>query len=251
MEEEFKKTGKPYLFRYRADNDYTLDEIENSYIYFSERESLNDPFDSSPDLINFTSDKIDPDAYLQLFRKYFTSEKDKMYFDKNYSIEELIKLTKEYIPKYLNEFGISCFSMFPYINMTLWANYANNHKGICLQFNYENDIEFFQGWRVVKYFEELKQIEYNPTENESQLMDVFYIKDKNWSYEKEVRLVKMKKGKVNFKKKSLRNIICGYKTDIEYIDKIINICKKEHPSIGVYQMDKPTKQNNVSLSKMY
>lgn len=250
MKEEVQKAGKPYLFRYRADNDFTLDEIENSYIFFSDNESLNDPFDSSADLINFVSDKIDPEEYFHLFRKHITSEKDKQYFDKNYSTKELIRLTYEYIPKYLNEFGISCFSMIPYINMAMWANYANNHKGICLQFKHDNDIEFFQGWRVVEYHEELNEIEYNPTENEFKLMDVFYIKDKNWSYEKEVRLVKMKKGKVNFNHNSLRNIICGYKTDKVYIDKIINICQKKHPNIGVYQMNKPKKQNNVSLTRI-
>ena len=43
MIEEIKRAGKPFVFRYRADNDYTLDEIERSYVYFQKRELLNDP----------------------------------------------------------------------------------------------------------------------------------------------------------------------------------------------------------------
>ena len=51
MIDEIKKAGKPYVFRYRPNNEFTLEEINDSYIYFQKRELLNDPFDSAPDLI--------------------------------------------------------------------------------------------------------------------------------------------------------------------------------------------------------
>jgi len=41
MLKEIEKAGKPYLFRYSPNNDFTLDEIENSYVYFQKRELLN------------------------------------------------------------------------------------------------------------------------------------------------------------------------------------------------------------------
>lgn len=32
--EDITKSGAPFLFRYRPDNDYTLDEIDKAYIIF-------------------------------------------------------------------------------------------------------------------------------------------------------------------------------------------------------------------------
>ena len=42
-------------------HEFTLEEINDSYIYFQKRELLNDPFDSAPDLIDLkiiNKDKI-------------------------------------------------------------------------------------------------------------------------------------------------------------------------------------------------
>jgi len=248
--QEVKKVGHPYLFRYRPDNDNTLDEIENSYIYFSDRNSLNDPFDSSPDLINFISDKTNPNDYFEFYKNRLPSEIDANYLANNYTPEELIKLTIDNIPKYLNAFGIACFSMMPYINMTLWANYANNHHGVCIQYQSDYDKTFFENLQIVKYFEKLERIDFNPIEDEFRIQDVFYMKDQNWNYEKELRLVKFKKGKNAIKQDAIRNIVCGYKANDEYIQKLIDISKIKQTHIGIYKMEKPKKQYGVSLTKM-
>ena len=249
MKKEVEKVGSPYLFRYRMDNDFTLDEIKNNYIYFSDRNSLNDPFDSSPDLIRFKEDRSNSKKYLDLFKDQLPSHIPSNLLDK-YSENELIELTKSSIPKYLNSFGIACFSMIPYVNMTLWAHYANNHRGICIQYLTENDEIFFKNLQVVKYFEKLNQIDFNPLENESNILDVFYMKDANWQYEKELRLVRFEKGKINLKSNSIRNIICGYKASEKFIESLKSIVKDYHPHIGIFQMDKPIKQNKISLTKI-
>lgn len=250
MKQEVERAGPPYLFRYRPDNDNTLDEIRNSYIYFSDRNSLNDPFDSSPDLINFVTDKINPQDYNDLFKKSLPGDIDNDFLEKNYTPEELIKLTRENIPKYLNAFGIACFSMLPYINMTLWANYANHHRGICIQYNSDYDKNFFENWKPIKYYKKLEKFDFNPLENESKIKDVFYMKDQNWNYENELRVVKPTKGKIEIKKDAIRNIICGYKADDLYIQKLIEASKVNHAHIGIYKMDIPVKQFDVSLEKM-
>jgi len=250
MKQEVEKAGMPYLFRYRKDNDFTLDEIENSYIFFSDREALNDPFDSSPDLINFIADRINPIEYFEFYKKRLPSDIDENFLEKNYSPEELIELTLQNIPNYLNAHGIACFSMMPYINMTLWANYANNHQGICIQYQSDYDKEFFKNFKVVKYYEKLEKIDFNPIEDEFKILDVFYVKDKSWNYEKELRLVKFEKGKVKLKSDAIRNIVCGYKTKDDYIQKLIKISSIHQPHIGIYKMDKPRKQFGVSLTRI-
>jgi len=250
MNNEIEKAGKPYLFRYRSDNENTLDEIENSYVYFANRESLNDPLDSSPDLIKFIKEKSTLESYYEFIKVQNQSNEYKQYLERNYSPDKLGALISETIPKYINSRGIACFSTIPYINMPIWTNYANNHKGICLQFNLEYDETFFNGMCLVKYLKELNHIEFTPSIDEHKINDIFFRKDINWSYEKELRLLKDKIGKINFNRKSLRNIVCGYRSDDEYIEKIITICNKNYKDIGIYKMEKPEKQNNASLIRI-
>lgn len=69
-------------------------------------------------------------------------------------------------------------------------------------------------------------------------------------YEQELRLVKEEKGAIGFNRNSLRNIICGYNSDDDYISKIVKICDRKYINTDVYKMQKPKKLNNLSLIKM-
>lgn len=43
--------GVPHVFRFRPPNDYALNEIEENYIWFSDRNSLNDEMDANPEFV--------------------------------------------------------------------------------------------------------------------------------------------------------------------------------------------------------
>tara|TARA_R110002050_G_scaffold271734_1_gene415318 strand:- start:458 stop:1201 length:744 start_codon:yes stop_codon:yes gene_type:complete len=243
MLKEIEKAGKPYVFRYRPDNDFTLDEIENSYIYFQKRELLNDPFDSTPDLIELKN--ID---FKKLF-KYFeiiSGKKTREYLEKKLSSKELEKTARGSIPKFINKYGIACFSMIPGVNMPLLANYANNHKGLYLQYNIDFDLDFFKSLRIMNYQKELKKIPIELLANEKDIFEIFYLKEKNWAYEQELRLIKENFGKYNINKNALRNIVCGYNCSENYIEKVLKANKlNEH--VSVWKMEKPSKQNRLKL----
>lgn len=158
MFEEIKKAGKPYVFRYRPDNEFTLDEIKESYIYFQKRELLNDPFDSTPDLVDLKN--IDIEKLYKVFEKLVGKEK-RAFIEKKISDRQLEETVRESIPRFINKHGIACFSMLPGINMPLLANYANNHKGLYLQYNIELDPDFFKGIKLMNYLKELKKFQLN------------------------------------------------------------------------------------------
>jgi len=248
--DDISKSGAPFLFRYRPNNENTLDEIDKGYVYFSDRNSLNDPFDSDPSRINFNINKADIQKYYDITINQCQSEEQKRFIMKHYTPEKIIEISKQIIPKFIERHGIACFSMFPAINMALLANYTNNHQGICLQFNHSMDKKFFEGLRYVQYVEELNEIKINPLLEQNKIYDVFYIKHKNWEYERELRLIKEQKGAIHFKRDSLRNIICGYNSDDHYIKKIVQICEKKYATTDVYKMDKPKKLNTISLNKI-
>jgi len=244
MLEEVKKTGRPYLFRYRPDNDFTLDEIKSSYVFFQKRELLNDPFDSTPDLIDLK--KVDINKLLKTF-EIIVGKEYREYIERKLSTQQLEKTVRESIPKFINKHGIACFSMLPGINMPLLTNYANNHKGLYFQYNIELDINFFSGIKPMNYQKEFKKISIELLENEQDIFNIFYLKHKNWSYESELRLVKENHGKQKINRNALRNIICGYNCSDKYIYRIIEANKlNEHVSIWI--MEKPSKLNKLTLN---
>ena len=241
--QEIKKAGKPYVFRYRLDNDFTLDEIKNSYIYFQKRELLNDPFDSTPDLIELKN--IDIKKLFNAFEIIVGKEKKK-YIEKLLSPKQLEETVRELIPKFINKHGIACFSVLPGINMPLLTNYANNHKGLYLQYNIDLDSDFFRGLRLMNYQKELKKIPIELLENEEDIFEIFYLKQENWAYEKELRLVKKDFGKYNINRNALRNIVCGYNCSEGFISKVLE-SNKLNKHVSVWLMEKPSKHNRLKL----
>ncbi len=243
MLKEIEKSGKPYLFRYRPDNDFTLDEIENSYIYFQKRELLNDPFDSTPNLIQLKN--IDIKKLFKAF-EIIAGKKQIEYIKERLSPKQLEETIRESIPNFINKHGIACFSMLPGINMPLLANYANNHKGLYFQYNMDLDSDFFKGLRFMNYQKELKKIPIELLENEEDIFEIFYLKQENWAYEKELRLIKENFGKHNLNRDALRNIICGYDCSENYIEKVLKANKlNEH--VSVWKMEKPSEHNRLKL----
>ncbi|WP_430412710.1 hypothetical protein [Kordia sp.] len=244
MLKEIEKAGKPYIFRYRSDNDFTLDEIENSYIYFQKRELLNDPFDSTPDLIELKKNDLK-----KLFKAFevLVGKKQVKYIEKKLSPKQLEETIVESIPNFINKHGIACFSLLPGVNMPLLANYANNHKGLYLQYNIDLDSTFFRGLRLMSYQKELKKIPIELLENEEDIFEIFYLKLEDWAYEKELRLIKENFGKYHINRNALRNIICGYNCSEKYIEKVLRANRlNEH--VSVWQMEKPSEHNRLKLN---
>lgn len=249
MNDEINLAGRPYVFRFRQNTERTIEEIADNYIYFPDRESLNDPFDSSPELVYLTNN---PEATKKLYQLVFEGITDKAVkkdFKSKYDLDKLQEFAQGKIKDFILEFGVACFSMY-YMNLPLWANYANNHQGVCLQFDSDIDKDFFSVLGPVIYEEELTKLEFSPILEKADMGKIFYRKSMSWSYEKEVRLVKEFKGKANYNKRALRNVILGYNSDNEFRDKIIEAVNQNYEGVGIYKMDRPTKINKYTLTKL-
>lgn len=226
MKQELSRFGSPYAFRYRSDNDYTLDEIEKNYIYFANRDQLNDPFDSSPYYIELTESQEELELLQLELLKTTTDPLVKDYIMRTNGIEEIKNVAREKIDQYINSFGIACFSMYQ-VNYNLWANYANNYKGVCLQFETTCDPKFFHNLLPVFYVSELKKLEFKPITQENGLIDLLYHKLDQWKAEKELRLIKSDSGKQFYEPEALRNIIVGFNVDDDYVNQLIEAVKKK------------------------
>jgi Protein of unknown function (DUF2971) len=249
MNDELRESGRPYIFRFRPNSNRTIQEIAQNYIFFADRNSLNDPFDSNPELVKLTENSQEIEKFYNLVANKIAEKSVRANFQENYDLKSFQKYSQEKVPDLILEFGIACFSMH-IMNMPLWANYANNHSGVCLQFNIENDSEFFKVLNPIYYHENLNQLEFNPIIENNELLKIFFRKHQSWEYEKEIRVLKDLKGKYNYNKKALRNVILGYNAEPDYIKRVYYAVKDNYEDVGIYKLDKPTIVGKLSFREV-
>lgn len=244
------KMGRPYAFRFRPSNDNTLSELSEGYVWFSGRSSLNDPLDSNPEFVKISDDPEEQRLLYDTISESILDERTKRYFDENMDTTRLREFAQTIVKPFVNSFGIACFTMYP-MNEKLWKTYASNDTGVCLQFDISIDKEFFHNVHPIYYVQEIQPREYNPISEPNHIIDLFYKKTQDWSYEKELRLLKDRTGEIPFKKKALQSIILGSQANKEFVEKIINITKMNYPNINVYQIIGPVTINDLKCNLLY
>jgi len=244
------KMGRPNVFRFRPPNENTISELENGYIWFSDRNSLNDELDSNPEFVKLSKK---PDEQKLLYNTIADSILDvrtKKFFDENMNPKILQEFAQTKVEPFVNSFGIACFTMYP-MNEELWEIYAKNNSGLCMQFDISKDMDFFHNVLPIHYVPEIFEREYNPISEPNHIIDLFYKKTEKWSYEKELRLLKDRTGRVSFKKETLKSIIVGDKAEKDFIEQIIQIVKEHYPKINIFQTVAPVKITDFKCNLLY
>ncbi len=162
------------LFKYSKFSNYTLDMIDNEYIYFCPANKLDDQFECLcnwskyenihiqaiysavkevllklgilvPDIpLNelYTGTKFDKDKaikYLKEHEKDFSNEKENIFLElikslENSSLPTELKEGVEKIVLMHNTIGI-CSLAEENINQVMWVMYANNYNGYCIEYD--------------------------------------------------------------------------------------------------------------------
>lgn len=233
-------------------NDIKINSIRNKEFWLSTCENLNDPF--------------------ELKTLYVEEEKIKKY---DYPMELVVQLNQAYY----NGFLIGCFTTNLANNMPMWAHYANNHKGFCIEYNIKKPKFFYpisyEGERApanVAYMNCLslimKEIKGTINNEEKEKLEFFNhllfhnstIKDISWRYENEYRLLFPKQIADQFihvteKGVAIRNTVLGIEITGIYIGMSCNELYKDkllqvgnELGINVYQMYFDDRANKYELS---
>lgn len=236
------------LFRYRIANDFTLDELENGYIYFPSNVELNDPFDASHNMLRLTKDDSEMQELYNQLLDQSPNELTKSYIRKSYEKkpEKLRELVIDSTKKFISTYGIACFTVSP-VHLPLWAYYANNHKGICIQYDTQRDRSFFEKPRRIDYIEKFEIIDYQPITNPQNAMNIFYKKINLWDKEFEVRLIKPRVGKHKFNTESVRSIVLGLNAKREYTERVIDIVQRKYKHATLYRTEIMTEGVGLSF----
>jgi len=221
-----QKSIPKYLYKYRTLNDFTDKIFTDGTMWFSQSDSFNDPFDCRFVLDNeFTQTEIieflkrngieDPDVLKSMIMELSTDR------------DKFPEILQDSIKEVINKTGMNCFSERN-DSILMWSHYTNGHKGICLKFDIEKDTDFFTYTIKVQYKDNYTHVNYI-REEKNFINKVIGLKCKDWSYEKEIRIIKLnKKGAVKFKKESLTEIIFGYNIEEKEIRRIKMLVKKNN-----------------------
>lgn len=206
-----------YFYKYlRVER--AIEIITNKYIWFSSPKYFNDPFDFYVDLVDFDIEKEAIKGFIN----------DKVFYNRQVRREEMQKNKRnsfrirnqfrEQFEEFFYNSGVCCFSE-TCENLLMWSHYSQNHTGVCLKFKQSiKDIGLMTS--TINYVQEFEKKKFFNVNGEA-VYHVCFTKSKEWSYEKEIRIVDIfDSGKKFFPIEDLEEIILGCRIKKEDIEKI-------------------------------
>lgn len=203
------------FFKYRALSQRTIESVEQNYIWLADISTLNDPFECS---IQFDNDKCwreyySSETFEESFKKWtgqtLTSKELKLLrkspkpFDVYLEIckkrnipfgltseEQLKRVRKrwaEMIEEMSKNLRICSFSLIN-SSLLLWSHYSEEHKGIAIEYDFEDTDSIRTYMQPIVYREKVHKIGLLDDYTPMQLISSSLIKSKDWEYEKEWRL---------------------------------------------------------------
>jgi len=144
----------------------------------------------------------------------------------------------------LQDVGVLCLSS-KFDDLKMWGHYADNHKGIVLEFDNKHDF-FYKSTDDIKLIHELKKVNYskerltfeteneyfNTIENENGL--IYLTKNKEWEHEQEYRMTikfdesnNSNKYNVKFPTEIIKSVYIGVNASEKDIQYIIDLKKQD------------------------
>lgn len=219
--QDFKLKHLPNrIFRYRALNDFTLGALQSLSVYMCDLESLNDPYECLCKVSNRSAEiaMFEQPDFAQKFQELFKTtitdreikeivESDDMLFKFNevcyrkeiLSLEDyetVQKRGRNIMPPHVIErnndpMKICSFSE-RFDSMLMWSHYSDQHRGICIEYDFSSHIEVNSYLYPVVYSDDIFEFDLfqeNKTKPSNQMIISNSRKAKDWHYEKEWRLI--------------------------------------------------------------
>jgi len=228
------------LYKYQPVSPERIESLKQNKIWFSKATALNDPFDCRSTYFN-------EDELITTFKKHRLDETSGKTF------EELAQGMDEMMDFLRSNVELTCFSEKP-SNMPMWGNYADNHKGICIEYDFtqlESDSQFSKYLFPVGYESNrynitniLKDIVEEKISNKTYLIFfLMLLKHDSWDYEKEWRIFNIEGYEGNDRKGSL--IECPIKPTAIYFG--LNCSDEDIEAISSVVDKDVTKLHKVQL----
>jgi DUF2971 family protein len=267
------------LFKYRAFNDFALESLEFGKIWLSRPSSFNDPFDCSIDVINNLNDvKNFRELFRRLGKMRGLSKKSVQTITDHYLHKGKVShlgqhFIEEFLPKLsvvLSDIGVFCLSEIP-DDILMWSHYGDQHKGFCVEYTRTNRnilgklfVDAFikhkypnQGFETyeprthrVIYSDLYPDINFTQIfENGEALDKLVLTKSKQWSYEREWRIVvHTYADRAITIDAEIASIIFGLKMPKKHQDEIKNILR-QNSSVRYFQTVKDSRNFSLKIEE--
>jgi hypothetical protein len=225
-----------YLFKYRDDSKYTESIFEDLALWFSAPQSFNDPFDCN---LSEVSSHTQEEAN-KFLEHILEGRPDR---DTLLSQGTTVTQAENYLAgskdSILSKTGILCLSQ-EFDSILMWSHYTNSHKGLVIELDLTQDLDFFLSPIRVKYEETYVPTNYFMAQKES-VTKIISTKSRCWSYEKEVRIMKINQtGKIKINPKAIKRVIFGCKAEPDFVSRIKNLCSRPELQHVVFNQLKPS-----------
>ena len=259
--------GISHLFHYEKFNaDYLADCLVNQRMHFSDPGRLNDPWDCRP---WFNEDVLEDREVLEDFIRWLTSfklavlvrEEDLELFKETLRTDAearkalLEKFSTGFMDMIPGRWKLYCLTPFPDSTL-MWSHYADNHKGICLEFS--TDHSLFGSAQEVQYLSSY------PRWNPQGLTDItrphlLLTKSSDWSYENEYRIIGLGEGVssplaghalelkgqfLNIPTGALQSVIVGCEADFKTVG---NVVRSLAPSVKIKRVVRSRTQYKLEI----
>lgn len=202
---------------------------ENKF-YFASPSQLNDPSDCRNRVQNHSEEEIE-EFLIKANRQFYGDSRGDNYikegikkFGSTTVLEEMSKLFNKIMD---SKYGVFSLAKRP-DNLALWAKYADNYKGYCLEFS---DLSRFSNVYEVIYSKKIPislSLGIDPLQ-----ADFLYTKSTEWSNEEEARVLSESPGLQVLPKNSLKSIIIGEHCDDDNEKAVISWIKECNADIDV------------------
>lgn len=184
------------VYKYRALNKNNIDSLKENYFWAASKKTLNDPHEGT-----YSTEMID-----DFFQKIIALEK--------INSSKYLKSSFSSLERKISECSIFSLSKDYSIN-SLWAYYADNHKGICIEYDLEGLISknkpMYQHFDI-NYVDNPLGISIDDVLSENIFKMTIGTKDLSWSNEKEYRIISDIDGKNYHRSDAIKSIFFGLQT---------------------------------------
>lgn len=256
----WKWTGTPLpekVYKYTPVNEFTPVNLKNNQLFFSTLDKLNDPLEGkvSPNL-----GKGDSKNWEKKLNEIWEMWAPKRGFDvndisarKNFlnrGLSQQETTIPEVVKHAFANYGACSFSEIPpHEGNVLFAHYASQHKGICLEFSamdHESKNPIFGGIWPIVYHEHPPDFSVSEVGLDLAMSVAFFSKSRHWAYEKEWRAAKTIGNKTyQYNPNLLTGIYLGARISSEDKDKIIEVFKDAKTNI--YQATEPNDKYSIEM----
>ncbi len=225
--------------------------ITKNEIYLPTPDELNDPAEAKPRLAKLPLDKI-CDFLYEMFvannpglptKTYQFTKAQIEHNGARFGSDVLLKEMSKALHEEFKTVRIYSMTKRP-DNMALWAKYADNHKGYCLEFSNSG---LFSAAREVDY---INTNDFDPTDPDQRNSYFLFEKTPDWLTEEEVRLVTPRGAKsiINFDPNLLTKIIIGQhmpETNIKTIQELANL---RYPRLALVRAEYDTIEHKLNFN---